>query len=296
MTSLARSPRIPSARHGVPAVSRAPAPAALHAGDSAAPSRFAHDFSQVRVQRDPAQAKPEEEKKNEEDALGGGLSVVLEHIVEHEPLKAMLDPALTKLKAPFSQLSPGEKAFGIGFGAATLGMAGGAMLSDKGGRKALEGVNLAAPLALIPYVPLKKFSYTQPAGTGPDANLWKFQTSLAGDDLLNIFTKRRGLKPMALGLNLEWGVDAGSGRMVLLGGDATFSPLPGVSISAGMYKDVLQPPALFPNGSGTFMESRKSIPAMPAAPAIPDTRVMLTIDVMKFLQRSQPRAKRPEKP
>jgi hypothetical protein len=147
---------------------------------------------------------------------------------------------------------------------------------------------------MIPYVPLKKFSYTQPTGTGPEGNLWKFQTSLAGDDLLNIFTKRHGLPPMALGLNLEWGVDPGSRSMVLLGGDATFSPLPGVSLSAGMYKDVLQPPALFPVAGGAFVESRKSIPGMPAMPAIPDTRFMLTIDVMKFIERKLPQAKKRE--
>jgi len=74
--------------------------------------------------------------------------------------KYIIEPIKERLKGEWSRFGTGEKAATIGLGAATLGMAGGLMLSDPGGRKRLEGVNLAAPFTLIPYMPLSSFRYT----------------------------------------------------------------------------------------------------------------------------------------
>ena len=64
------------------------------------------------------------------------------------------------------------------------------MLSDPGGRKQLEGVNLAAPFTLIPYMPLSSFKYTLPSGDSPDKRLFKFETGFNADDLINLRTER----------------------------------------------------------------------------------------------------------
>ena len=116
------------------------------------------------------------------------------------------------------------------------------MLSDPSGRKTLEGVNLATPLTLIPYMPLSTFKYTLPSGDSPELRLFRFETGFKADELLNIRTERQGLPKMALSVNLTWGFDPVTERLTVLGGDAKLGVVPGLTISGGAYKDIQRPP------------------------------------------------------
>lgn len=239
------------------------------------------------IQRQPrggdVEKKPAE-KKEAGDVVVEGLKTVAEQAKDNndQVKKVLIDPIKDRLKGEWGRLRTGEKAATIGFGAATLGMAGGALLSDPGGRKQLEGVNLAAPLTLIPYMPLSGFKYTLPSGSGPDKRLLKFDTEFKADDLINLRTAARGLPKMSLGVSMQWGYDPTTDRLSILGGDARLGLVPGLSLSAGAYKDVLRPTptAIGPEGQAT--QIKKSIPEAAKPPAIPDVRVMVNVDLLKF--------------
>lgn len=163
-----------------------------------------------------------------------------------------------------------------------LGTSVGPMLADPNGRKALEGINLATPFTLIPYMPLRSFSYTLPTGQAPDERLLRFNTRFSGDELLNLYTQAHKRPPMSLGVNLQWGYDPTSDTLRVIGADATFSLVPGLSITGGAYSDILRPPNILQNAEGHTIESKQSIPENPKPQAFPDVRIMVNIDLMKF--------------
>ncbi len=232
---------------------------------------------------DQTKDKPEE-KKDAGDVIVGGLKEVVEQAKDNNPKvkKVLIDPLKDRLKHEWNRLETGEKAATIGFGAATLGLAGGGLLSDPSGRKQLEGLNLAAPLTLIPYMPLSNFKYTLPSGDSPDKRLFKFETGFKADDLINLHTERRGLPKMTLGVNMQWGYDPSTERLSILGGDASLGLVPGLSLSAGVYKDILRPPQTFLDPQGQLTQVKKSIPEFNKPEPIPDVRIMLTVDLLKF--------------
>jgi hypothetical protein len=231
---------------------------------------------------DPQQKPPDQ--KDAADVITEGLKTVGEQAVDNNPQvkKKIVEPLKDAAKGEFNRLSTGEKAATIGFGAGTLGLAGGALLSDPSGRKVLSGVNLAAPLTLIPYLPLTSFKYTLPSGTTPDKRLLKFDIGLKADDLINLHTEARGLPKISLGVNMQWGYDPTTDRLSILGADATFSPVPGLTLSGGAYKDILRPsfPQVGPEGQS--IEVKKSIPDAGKPQPIPDVRFMISIDLLKF--------------
>lgn len=224
------------------------------------------------------------EKEEAGEVIVEGLKTVAEQAADNNPQvkKVVIDPLKDRLKGEWNRFSTGEKVGTIGLGAATLGMAGGAMLSDPGGRKKLEGVNLAAPLTLIPYMPLSSFKYTLSSGESPDKRLFKFETGFKADDLLNLRTEARGLPKMSLTVNMQWGYDPASERLTILGGDASLGLVPGLSLSAGAYKDVLRPPQTSIEPEGQMTQIKKSVPEFDKPQPIPDVRIMLNVDLMKF--------------
>jgi len=231
---------------------------------------------------DPGQ-KPAE-KPDAGDAVVEGLKTVAEEAKDDNPKvkKVIIDPLKDRLKLEWNRLSTGEKVGVVGFGVGTVGMAGGALLSDPNGRKTLEGVNLAAPLTLIPYMPLSSFKYTLPSGTTGDQRLFKFETNFDGSDLINLRTEARGLPKMSLGVNLQWGYDPKSERLTLMGGDASLGVVPGLTLSAGAYKDVLRPTPTFIGPDGETTQVKKSVPEFGKPQPIPDVRIMVNVDLMKF--------------
>jgi hypothetical protein len=146
-------------------------------------------------------------------------------------------------------------------------------------------VNLAAPFTLIPYMPLTSFKYTLPSEGSADKRLFRFDTGFKADDLINLRTTARGLPRMSLSVNLQWSYDPTSERLSIRGGDATLGVVPGLSLSAGVYKDVLRPPQTFTDAGGRTIESKQSIPETSKPTPIPDVRIMLNVDLMKFKPR-----------
>ncbi len=254
--------------------------AGAHSRASLTPSR---PVIQRQTPGDDAEKKPPEQKDAGE-VVTEGLKTVAEQAVDGNPQvkKVIIDPIKDRLKGQWSRFGTGEKAATVGLGAATLGIAGGAMLSDPVGRKQLEGVNLAAPFTLIPYMPLNSFKFTLPTGANPDQRLFKFETSFKADDLINLRTESRGLPKMSLGVNMQWSYDPASERLTILGGDASLGLVPGLSISAGTYKDILRPPQTVPGPEGQMTQIKKSIPELDKPQPIPDVRIMLNVDLMKF--------------
>ncbi len=186
------------------------------------------------------------------------------------------------VKGRFGQLSTGEKAATISLGAATLGLGAGSLLSDPKGRKQLEGVNLVAPLTLIPYMPLTGFKYTLPSGESPDLRKYKFDLSFDVSDLINLRTKRRGLPEMKVKANLQWGFDPLTHTTTVIGADASIGLVPGFSIDAGVYKDKLKAPTLLTGPGGMSGRSMLTLPGGPAEPATPEFRIMFNVDLLKF--------------
>lgn len=254
--------------------------AGASADGSLAPSRLT--IQRQTPDRDTEKKPPE--KKEASEVVVEGLKTVAEQAKDNNPQvkKVIIDPIKDRLKAEWNRFGAGDKAATVSLGAATLGMAGGALLSDPGGRKQLEGVNLATPLTLIPYMPLSSFKYTLPSGDSPDKRPFKFETTFNVDDLINLRTEPRGLPKMSLGVNMQWGYDPATERLTILGGDASLGIVPGLSLSAGAYKDVLRPPQTFIGPEGQTTQIKKSVPEFDKPQPIPDVRVMLTIDLLKF--------------
>ena len=230
-----------------------------------------------------AEKKPPE-KQDAGQVLVEGLKTVAEQAKDNNTKvkKVIIDPIKDRLKGEWNRLATGEKAATIGFGAATLGVAGGALLSSPGGRKQLEGVNLATPFTLIPYMPLSSFKYTLPSGDSPDKRLFKFETGFKADDLINLYTAARGLPKMSISVNMQWGYDPASERLTILGGDASLGLVPGLSLSAGAYKDVLRPPQMLVGPEGQMTQIKQSIPEFGKPQPVPDVRIMLNVDLLKF--------------
>ncbi len=281
------------ALQGTPTINQ-PGDAFEHQADAAAerimvgePARGMLTSSPPAVQRQTpggdAEKKPPEKKETPE-IITEGFTTVAEQVVDNnsQVKKVIIDPIKDKAKGEWNRLGAGEKAATIGLGAATLGMAGGAMLSDPGGRKKLEGVNLAAPLTLIPYMPLTSFKYTLPTGDSVDKRLFKFETGFSADDLINLRTESRGLPKMSLRVGMQWGFDPTTDRLTVLGGDASLGLVPGLSISAGAYKDVLRQPQTFIGPEGQMTQIKRSVPEFDKPQPIPDVRIMLNVDLMKF--------------
>jgi hypothetical protein len=228
-------------------------------------------------------ATPEAPKGD--DALVGGLKTVGKELLKNEKVKKELvepitDAAGARATREWGSLSTGEKAGVITFGVGTVGMTGGALLSDPNGRKTLSGVNLAAPAGLIPYATLQKFTYTMPDAKSP---LWKFETGFDLTDVLKLGGDKLGWKGLSLTADLKWDYDPGSKSLRLAGGTGRLGLLPGLSVEGGTYPGLVKAPQLFPTDRG-FVESKQSLPEGPKVAGTPDVRVMVTFDVMKFAQ------------
>ncbi|MGW5365692.1 eCIS core domain-containing protein [Actinopolymorpha pittospori] len=228
---------------------------------------------------------PPQAPKKDEDPVVDGLKTVGKELLKNEKVKKELiqpvtDAAGARAKREWGSLSTGEKAGLVTFGAGTVGLAGGALLSDPGGRKVLSGVNLAAPVGLIPYATLQKFTYTLPDAKSP---LWKFETGFDLTDVLKLGGDKLGWKGLSLSADLKWNYDPVSQSLTLAGGTGKLGLLPGLSVEGGTYPDLLKAPKLFPTDAG-FGASKQSLPEGPKVPGTPDVRVMVTFDVMKFAE------------
>ncbi len=58
--------------------------------------------------------------------------------------------------------------------------------------------------------------------------------------------------------------------------------VPGLKISGGAYKDILRQPPTYIGPEGRITQVMQTIPGAGEPKPIPDVRVMITIDLMKF--------------
>lgn len=227
----------------------------------------------------------EEEKKDAGEVIAEGLKTVAEQAKDNNPQvkKEIIKPLEKWGKGKWESLSTGEKTAGVSFGVATIGLTAGSLLADPKGRKLLEGVNLGAPFKLIPYMPLTGFSYKLPDSEKGESQ-FRFETTFSGDDYLKLLTERKNLPNMSLQVKMQWGYDAEGQHLGVLGAQAKIGLMPGLSISAGTYPDVLPMPETFVTSEGRMVTSKQRIPDV-SHERIPDTRIMLNIDLLKLDKR-----------
>ncbi|MGW5241053.1 eCIS core domain-containing protein [Monashia sp. NPDC004114] len=215
--------------------------------------------------------------------LVGGLSTIADQAKDNNPevRRRLIEPLTLRAGREFGRLSGGEQAGLIGFGAGTLALSGGALLSDPNGRRVLSGVNLATPLTLIPGMPLTHLSYTLPSGQGPTQRIYGFQTNFSFDDLLEPVRRRLGWQGLTLSAEMAWAFDPVDNQLRIREAHATLGILPGVTLSGGAYPDLLAPRQIFPTAEGGSVELRQQLPA-PAHTAVPDVRVILSVDLLQL--------------
>lgn len=218
--------------------------------------------------------------------LAGGLEIVAKQAVDNNPQfkKAVIEPLKKEAENRWNMLSPAEKRVIIGFGVGTLGIAYGAFLGTEEGRKYVENLNLVAPLQLNPMMPVSEFSYALPKeGAEGEAGMLRFKTKFTGTELLKrLRDKRPHLPPISLDFSLDWGYDAQSDDLRLLGGQARFGILKGISLSAGTYKTPPAPPETYLGFEGQLVTVKQRLPGAPAAEPQPGFQIMLTVDLLKL--------------
>ena len=127
-------------------------------------------------------------------------------------------------------MTTGDKVATVGTAAGMYGLGVGAMLSAPSGRATLSGVNLVAPLALVPYATLTGFSFDLPK-TKSDSIALHF--SFKGDDLLDLAHRKLSyVPPLTLSFDFTMTV-APDGKVAMPFALANFGVLPGVSLAGG---------------------------------------------------------------
>ncbi|MFD6176229.1 MULTISPECIES: eCIS core domain-containing protein [unclassified Isoptericola] len=218
--------------------------------------------------------------------ITGGLRTVSGELAKNEKVKKELVEPVTRAVGgratrEWGSLGGGEKAGLVGFGVGTVGLGAGALLSDPGGRRVLAGVNLAAPLGLLPYATLTTFSYSMPSGAAGGPQLWTFRTGFDLTDVLRLGGDLLGWKGLSLTADLTWDYDPATRSLTLAGGTGRLGLVPGLSVSGGTYPSLLPAPRLFPTDAGPGQQ-KQSLPEGPKAPGAPDVRVMVTFDLVAF--------------
>jgi hypothetical protein len=222
---------------------------------------------------------PLEEAKKEDaaDAVSGGLKTVAEQAAKNEALKAYGVSLARRYALPiWSGMTDPEKGAVIGWGATVVGVGLGAMLSDPQGRQTLSGVNLGAPIGLVPYATLSGFSFDLPKSkTDPFALHFSFK----GDDLLDLAHDKAGLPKMSLSFDFAMSI-APDGKVTMPFALANFGVLPGVGLAAGWGVSTDFPP-IAPGPAGAPMGPTVSYPK-PAQPAPPGgVAVFFSVDLLK---------------
>lgn len=227
--------------------------------------------------------KKEEKKKDAGEVLVEGLKVVAEQAGKDKEIKEkIIKPIEKEAEERWDQLSGGEKAATVSFGAVTYGIGLGALLSSEEGREVLSGVNLLAPTALIPYWPVTKFSLKPPEDP---ATAYSFTLGFDGTDILKRIREDHAWFPLE-GLSVEgsWKTDA-DGASKLTGLKGKFKFLRGIELSGGLMKGPMltTPIELGVRDDRTYM-LMQTIPGQ--KDETPNIGGMITIDMLKLMPTS----------
>lgn len=225
------------------------------------------------------------------EVIAEGLQTVAEQARDNNPAvkTVVIEPLKREARRRWGQLSAGEQGTVIGFGAGSAGLALGALLSDPSGREMLSGLNLGAPLGLIPYVPLTAFRYTLPTATAGPGRFLRFTTSFSGDQYLGHLREAHpGIPPLSLSFGMEWGYDAATDDLTVLGGQASLGIMSGITLSGGTFTRPPAPREIAVGAEGQVVETRQRLPAAPAGPERPGWQVMLSLDLLRLDRSALP--------
>lgn len=219
------------------------------------------------------EAKPEDAT----GAVEGGLKTFADQAGKNDAFKTWgLDFAKRYALPIWTGMSDADKAAAITWSAATVGVGLGALAGNPAGRAKLSGVNIGAPLSLVPYAVLSGFSFDLPkTKTDPLALHFSFK----GDDLLDLAHEKAGTPKMSLSFDLTMDVSP-SGHVSMPFMLANFGVMPGVNLAAG-WGVATDFKTLTPAGAGGPLAPVVDYPT-PATPAPPaGVAVFLSIDLLK---------------
>ncbi|WHO39147.1 DUF4157 domain-containing protein [Sphingobium sp. AP49] len=222
---------------------------------------------------------PLQEAKAEQatGALEGGIKTIAEQAADNERLKSFGRGLAERYALPiWGQMESADKAAVIGTGVAIYGLGVGTLASDPGGRQRLSGVNLALPLAAIPYATLQSFSFVPPTGPGSPLTL---RFGFSGDDLIKLaHDKLPAMPAMTLSFDMTMTIapDGGFSMPFAL---AHIGLMPGLDVQAGFGVSTVLP-ALVPGSDGMLTPST-GFPQGPANP-VRETAIFATVDLLKL--------------
>src|SRR4249919_3592486 len=149
-----------------------------------------------------------------------GLKITGEQLFKHEPFKLWFkkqyEPMLGTLKADFwDNTTAGEKALLFTYAGINLGMAGLAFAQSPELRKTLSGVNIGAPLGLIPYSPIEGFKYKLPDEGKSNLGL---SADFTFNPYLDLWKNRPAWAPNSAKLGVETSYDLSGQRGLNLTG------------------------------------------------------------------------------
>lgn len=237
------------------------------------------DPSRAILRRDgPDPPLKEAKKEDATDAVSGGLKTVADEAGKNDALKNYGLGLAQRYALPiWNGMTTGEKVATVGTAAGIYGLGVGSMLSDPAGRSTLSGVNLIAPLGLVPYATLTGFSFDLPKSkTDPMALRFSFK----GDDLLDLAHRKLSYVP-PLTLSFDFTMTIGpDGKVAMPFALANFGVLPGVSVAGGVGVTYDLPTLVSPR-PGEPLAPYKSFP-QPAQPApAAGGAVFVTVDLLK---------------
>jgi len=232
-----------------------------------------HEIAHTIQQRDAGTAlqldgpDPPLKEAKAEDATGpveGGLKTFADQAGKNDAFKTWSLAFAKRYALPiWTGMSDADKAATITWGAATVGVGLGALASNPIGRSKLSGVNIGAPLSLVPYAILSGFSFDLPkTKTDPLALHFSFK----GDDLLDLAHEKTGAPKMSLSFEMTMNVSP-SGHVSLPFMLANFGVVPGVNLAAG-WGIATDFKTLTPAGPGGPLAPTVSYPTL-ATPAPP---------------------------
>lgn len=238
------------------------------------------------IQKEDAPETPKEEEKK--DPMVEGLKVTGEQLFKHEPFKLwfkkMYEPQLKLLKTElWENASGGEKALLLSFAGVNLGMAGLAFAQSPEFRKTLSGVNIGAPLGMIPYSPIEGFKYKLPAEGKSDLGL---SADFTFNPYLDLWKNRPAYIPNSATFGLDSSYDPSGTGFGLSGGNLKLGFLDGALGFKGSIfneKSISPYPLMVPgvNGMGPSW-IMKEFPGMPDMKTGPGAEFMLSADFMKM--------------
>lgn len=237
------------------------------------------------IQKEDAPKAPDEKK----DPMTEGLKIMGEQLFKHEPFKLwakrQYGPMLGKLKLDlWDKAGPGEKAMLLSFAGVNLGMAMLAFTQSEELRKSLSGVNVGAPLGLIPYSPIEGFKYKLPGEGKSDLGL---SADFTLNPYLNLWKNRPSFMPSGLtfGLNSTYDL-TGKGGFNLTGGKAGVEFLGGALKAQGSIfdqKSISPYPLVMPGVNGMAPNwIMKELPGMPDMKTGPGWELGLSADLWKI--------------